>query len=141
MGKPKEKWTTADKIKHYRAIRKDVIARLGGKCVVCGTTRKLEIDHINPKEKKFEVSARICTMDGAKLKKELDKCQLLCHKHHMEKSIRERGDKPAKGTHGTLSSYRYCRCPKCTAAHSAACAAWKLKKKEEKRRKEQKEAT
>ena len=124
-----QNWTTAQKIKHYKAIRKDVIARLGGKCVVCGTNRRLEIDHINPKKKKFEVSARVCTMDAKKLQKELDKCQLLCHKHHMQKSIRERGNQPAKGQHGTVSSYRYCRCAKCTAAHSAACAAWKLKRK------------
>lgn len=59
------------------------------------------------------------TASEARFKAELAKCQLLCKPHHLEKTLRERGFKPAKGTHGTLSAYKSCGPPKCEECKKA----------------------
>ena len=119
----------------YAASRRRVIQLLGGKCAVCGCTENLEIDHIKPEDKELDVSRTLMRNELTdEVLKEIAKCQALCHKHHMQKSIRERGDKEARGTHGTLSAYRYCKCILCTAAHSQYCLAYNKKKKLAKKR-------
>lgn len=60
-----------------------------GPCVICGSWRKLEVDHIDPSEKVYE-SARIWSLSQPKREAELAKCQVLCHRHHAEKTNRER---------------------------------------------------
>lgn len=122
-----------DKARYLRH-RSEVIKRLGGKCVVCGTTKNLEVDHKDPKKKKFEVLASMRSINGESLKKEVKKCQLLCHKHHMEKTLRDRGQVSARGRHGTLSTYRYCKCRLCWEAHRDYCAKYNQKIKERKAR-------
>lgn len=60
---------------------------MGGKCQICGynkCSRALTFHHINPKEKSFGISARGFTRSWDKIKKELDKCILLCSNCHME---------------------------------------------------------
>jgi 5-methylcytosine-specific restriction endonuclease McrA len=42
----------------YERRRSEAVASLGGKCVVCGTTDRLELDHINPSLE------RVCNVDG-----------------------------------------------------------------------------
>lgn len=42
----KEKKAASDK-RYYDKLRAQIIEILGGCCVVCGTTEKLEFDHIN----------------------------------------------------------------------------------------------
>lgn len=113
----------------YLADKAVIIARLGGKCVACDSTEELEVDHKNREEKSFEVIGKMRSVTPEELDKELAKCQLLCHTCHMEKTIRERGQTSAKGTHGTLSSYRYCKCDICVAAHKAYCTEWNRKAK------------
>lgn len=59
---------------------------LGGKCSVCGyktCVDALEFHHVNPSEKEFTISKRPCRA-LEKLKKELDKCILLCSNCHKE---------------------------------------------------------
>ncbi len=104
----------------YRRRRNQAIKELGGKCVKCGTSKNLQLDHIKPETKKFAIGARLAGVSEQKFKAELAKCQLLCEECHIEKSIIERGHKIAKGTHGTVSSYRYCKCEACKAAKSEA---------------------
>ncbi len=69
--------------------RKLCIERLGGKCVgykkECGATEFLQFDHIKPSEKSFDISRKYTT-DLETLFEELDKCQLLCRRCHMEKT-------------------------------------------------------
>lgn len=61
---------------------------LGGKCMVCGTTDRLEFDHIDPKTKLHRVSD--CWDFPAEFFwLEVAKCQLLCRRHHHEKSKKE----------------------------------------------------
>ena len=117
----------------YLARKAAIIARLGGKCAICGSTERLEVDHRNRAEKKFDILNRMYA-SPQELEEELAKCDCLCHDCHLEKTVRERGQKLAKGTHGTLSSYRLCKCDLCREAHSAYCREWKRKNKLNRRR-------
>src|SRR3989304_5941083 len=89
--------------KRYHSRRRRAIKSLGRRCVRCGSTKRLEFDHRNRRHKSFGLWSK--TYSEKKFVKELKKCQLLCKKCHIEKSILERGYKVAKGTHGTLSAY------------------------------------
>ena len=105
-----------DRYAKRQALAADI---LGGKCAKCGTSRGLEVDHIDPSTKLFQIgSSRGANCSEELFLAELAKCQLLCGKCHDKKSIADNGKLPAKGTHGTLSSYRYCKCHKCKAAKS-----------------------
>jgi len=58
----------------------------GGKCEKCGYKKSiwsLDFHHINPEEKKFNISTN-CTLSWKKVKKELDKCILICKNCHGE---------------------------------------------------------
>jgi 5-methylcytosine-specific restriction endonuclease McrA len=41
----------------YRRKRAELIAKLGGKCVVCGTTENLQIHHIEPIDSRSRTNA------------------------------------------------------------------------------------
>lgn len=74
------------KIKHYRIfVKNQCIAYKGGACQICGynkCNRSLDFHHLNPKEKDFEISGG--TRSFKSLKKELDKCILVCRNCHGE---------------------------------------------------------
>lgn len=58
----------------------------GGKCQFCGYNKSLKalaFHHRNPAEKKFEISASYCR-SWEEIKRELDKCVLLCGNCHCE---------------------------------------------------------
>lgn len=69
----------------YKERRAWMIEYLGGKCVQCSTTEKLEFDHVDPKTKSFAVSEN-WSLSKELLITELDKCQLLCNSCHKAKS-------------------------------------------------------
>ena len=102
-------------LKRYYRLRIQAINFLGGKCVECSSEVNLQFDHKDPKDKKYEVS-RFLSLPLKEFWEEIKKCQVLCQKHHKIKSIIESGKIPARGTHGTLSAYRYCRCELCKKA-------------------------
>lgn len=59
----------------------------GGKCVVCGydrCQRALSFHHIDPQMKEFGLSVKGLTRSWEKIRKEIDKCVLLCANCHME---------------------------------------------------------
>lgn len=99
---------------YYYRKRKKIIELLGGKCVICGSSDKLEFDHINRNTKKYEIS-RMITYAYDVILEEIKKCQLLCNKCHVVKTLKELNKKPSKEQHGTLSAYVHakCRCPSC----------------------------
>lgn len=100
-------------------IKAEMLARLGGACVQCGTTETLEFDHVDPATKVFHISGRGLDKPRALLLAEVDKCQLLCKPHHVEKTLLERGHTNL-GEHGRSSTYRRgCRCQECRAYSSA----------------------
>ena len=75
----------------YTERRKQIIEQLGGVCShpECNCTEDLQLDHIDPLEKEYNISERLSTWDIKKLQPEIDKCQLLCPKHHLEKTIKD----------------------------------------------------
>ncbi len=66
--------------------RAAAIERLGGVCAKCGSTDKLQFDHIDPASKHARI-AKMWTASKAKFEAELAKCQLLCEKCHREKTF------------------------------------------------------
>jgi hypothetical protein len=74
---------------------------LGGKCKVCGynkSKRALSFHHRNPLEKLFSISGNTCRKWDV-IKKELDKCDLMCANCHLElheqESIESKNNKVA----------------------------------------------
>jgi hypothetical protein len=58
----------------------------GGKCQSCGYNKNqnaLSFHHLDPKQKDFEISGKHC-LSLERLKKEADKCALLCLNCHAE---------------------------------------------------------
>lgn len=103
----------------YTKRRETAFRYLGGKCVVCGSTEDLELDHITPSQKIKKVSA----MWGYSEKKwleELEKCQLLCSTCHIKKTLDNRDGGRGHFRHGLRSTYRVknCRCNECTQANT-----------------------
>lgn len=101
----------------YKKRRKEAFEILGDRCIKCGSTKDLELDHKNRGLKAFD-GTRMTAVSHDKFLKEIWKCQVLCRECHILKTILEIGRKPARGTHGTLSSYRYCKCHICRKANS-----------------------
>ena len=66
----------------------ETIISHGGKCEMCGYNKNisaLEFHHLNPKEKEIKLDTRIFSNTNlVDLKKELDKCILLCSNCHKE---------------------------------------------------------
>lgn len=94
--------------------RKKFFDILGGKCQICGSKENLQFDHRDPKTKSFNISEQIDTNIN-KLLKELNKCDLLCAKHHRVKTkMNEDFSLPAT-QHGSLRMYIHygCRCKLC----------------------------
>lgn len=120
--------------KYHKLWRKNVRDRavkiLGGECSVCGSDDRLEIDHIDRSDKVTEVGS--LASNEEKFIAELKKCQLLCHDCHMKKTVEERGQTLAKGTHGTLSSIRYCKCDICKEAYREYQREYRKKNKKAK---------
>lgn len=104
-------------IERYYKLRKERIEALGGKCSQCGSNSNLELDHVDYSSKVFDICKK-WSNSLESLDSELLKCQVLCHDCHQIKSVIERGKVPAKNTHGTLSSYRYCKCELCKKANT-----------------------
>lgn len=61
------------------------LERLGGVCVVCGCSDRLEFDHIDPSSKLFSVSQGYMKAFTL-LEAEVAKCQLLCRPCHSKKT-------------------------------------------------------
>ena len=65
--------------------KQNLVDYKGGKCIVCGYNRyigNLTFHHLDPNEKEFTISGKTIGIDS--LKKEVDKCVLLCHICHGE---------------------------------------------------------
>lgn len=70
-----------------RKIKEMSVEYKGGKCEKCGynkCNRALEFHHLNPTDKKFSISHKGYTRSWSKVKKELDKCIMVCANCHAE---------------------------------------------------------
>lgn len=104
----------------YHQKRNELIKLLGGKCVNCGTTDNLEIDHIDSSKKTFR-AADIHSIADDVVKKELDNFQLLCATCHESKTNEKWDRSIPNSNHGTYWKYvrEGCRCSECKKAFRA----------------------
>ncbi len=109
--------------------REFAINYLGGVCNKCGSSEKLEFDHIDRSTVKYRIAV-MYEWSNAKIMEELNKCQLLCRKCHVEKTTSEDGK--VRVTHGNSCMYSVygCRCGECKKA-------WANRMREYRRRKKQ----
>jgi predicted HNH restriction endonuclease len=75
-----------DMTRNIRAKRK-AVEYLGGKCSVCGSVYELEVyefHHRDPNTKSFSIGhvRHIANISWERLRKELDKCDLVCSNCH-----------------------------------------------------------
>lgn len=76
-------------------------------CVDCGSTEKLELDHVDPS---LKVSHSIWSWSSDRRAAEIAKCVVRCFRCHKNKHMKF-------FPHGTVRMYRKgCRCRKCTDA-------------------------
>lgn len=102
----------------YQRERAEIIGTVGACCVQCGASNDLEVDHIDPATKAFDVLENL-HRDRSVLMDELAKCQLLCSACHAKKHA-------SSAEHGTARRYyRGCRCEECRIAHNASVREWK----------------
>lgn len=88
IGKTREEYNEYQRkyqLERYHKRRKEAKKILGGRCVICGSKKELEIDHIDPKKKKISLN-KLWSISKDSFLKELKKCQLLCKKHHIQKT-------------------------------------------------------
>lgn len=120
----------SEKVIRYRIrLKQRLIEYKGGKCSRCGYNKDCppayDFHHRNPKEKDFQISGSCIGLE--KMKKEVDKCDLVCRNCHAEihdenwsssrKEILNRKRVSVKNTTKT--------CPKC-------CITYNPKRKEQK---------
>src|SRR3990167_1560748 len=102
--------------KRWMRQRRQSWIEANGPCSKCGSTIRLEVDHIDPSQKKVHVSS-LWSLRQEKRNDELVKCHVLCHKCHRVKTSAELR---AKCLHGTRSQYNLgCRCAPCRSMQSA----------------------
>lgn len=116
----------------YKKYKKPAIERrrtwayglLGDCCAHCGSTGRLEFDHIDPSTVSFRIGSNLLARLDT-LIEELNKCQLLCHPCHVVKTREDRTRRTGQPyrtlEHGTLTGYMHyhCRCRPCTDANAA----------------------
>ena len=70
-----------------KIIKKWAVEYKGGKCCKCGYDKcldALDLHHLNPAEKDFNLSDRNLSLDWVEITPELDKCILVCANCHRE---------------------------------------------------------
>ncbi len=130
MAKSSNEYMATYMNRRYRDRRSLAVEILGGCCKHCGVSDngQLQFDHVDPEDKFVEIS-RLWSANMELFLYELEKCQLLCPDCHRKKSLVDRGQNDARVVHGTLSSYRYCRCDLCRAAKSEYSRVYNAKRR------------
>ncbi|QGJ93123.1 hypothetical protein SEA_CALM_111 [Mycobacterium phage Calm] len=105
---------------YYKARVARLVEMLGGACVKCGATERLEFDHIDPSTKSFAITTRIKWSDETVLP-ELAKCQLLCADCHKAKTVAASSVPHGGGKSGR----RNCKCALCRERKAAYMREYK----------------
>lgn len=74
-------------LKRRDKLKELAVKYKGGKCCICGYNKykgALEFHHLDPSKKDFGISAKGYTRSWELIKKELDKCILVCSNCHKE---------------------------------------------------------
>jgi 5-methylcytosine-specific restriction endonuclease McrA len=99
--------------------KRDWIESKGGKCVKCGSTRNLEVDHKDQDNKTFN-PRDIWSRSEEVRKKELKDCQVLCESCHEDKTALQnsKSGEAAIIACGTVEKFENgCRCFTCKEEH------------------------
>ena len=83
-----KKCSSEERIERGRVFKQMCLDYKGGECERCGyngSNSALEFHHVNPEEKGFGLAKQNRTKFDEAIKKELDKCILLCSNCHREK--------------------------------------------------------
>ena len=70
-----------------RKLKQMVVEYKGGKCIICGYKRyagAFDLHHVGDSKKEFGLSVRGLTRSWERIKKEADKCILVCANCHRE---------------------------------------------------------
>lgn len=118
-------------LKRYHERMDLARTKLGSVCCRCGGSENLQIDHKDPAAKSFTV-AKCWSFALERFNQELEKCQLLCNNCHQKKTCQDNNKVFVKDqdTHGTLSSFRYCKCALCKKAKADYMKAWNQRKRD-----------
>ena len=115
--------------KWMAARRAKAIETLGGRCAWCGSTDRLEIDHIRPARADGYRSpgGGMWSWAWDRILAELGKCWLLCHECHR---VKTRDDMPDI-LHGTPSMWHNlrCRCQLCRDWMAASKRDYRARKR------------
>jgi len=111
-----------DPAKQREYTRKWVAARraefMDGKCCVdCGSTERLELDHVDPATKEHHA---IWSWSQKRRDAEIAKCVVRCRACHIERHAAER-----RQEHGQGAYKRGCRCDVCRAANAEKNRRWR----------------
>ncbi len=85
--KDRAKYLTAAVAKRRKKLKALSVQYKGGRCVFCGYSKyngALEFHHLDDKQKDFGLSVRGLTRSWERIKKELNKCILVCSNCHKE---------------------------------------------------------
>lgn len=81
-----ERWDAkVDTARRRKSLREQAIEYKGGKCNICSYNRcanAFDFHHIDPLEKDFTISSHMTSWE--RIKKEIDKCVLICSNCHRE---------------------------------------------------------
>lgn len=83
--------TTKQVVERQRAFKVQCVDYMGGECSKCGYSRHpsaLEFHHLDPTQKDFTIARVRLNKLNAEIKKELDKCVILCSNCHREEHAR-----------------------------------------------------
>ena len=86
--------TSNQTVERQQAFKKQCVEYKGGKCAECDYdyyVGALEFHHLDPNEKDFSISHVKLTAFDDRIKKELDKCIILCSRCHKEEHARLKG--------------------------------------------------
>ena len=79
--------TNSERLVRIRRFKEKCVEYKGGECEICGYNKyigALEFHHKDPSEKDLQISKVRGGTFNEKIKKELDKCQILCSNCHRE---------------------------------------------------------
>ena len=77
----------------YRSTRQQILEHLGGKCVICGTTENLEVNHrdlADTADRRKSKKSYTCRPGLKAIKNGDVDVELMCKKHHAEWSYSQR---------------------------------------------------
>lgn len=89
----------------YYKKRNELIAALGGRCILCGSTEDLNFDHTDQIDKKFAIG-KLLSHSNREVDKEVQKCDLLCFTCHMKKTKDNREHIKNRKHHTKLNTFQ-----------------------------------